>query len=45
MIFSCSLISNPVITEITTINAVIPSTTPSTEMSVITETNVRFGLR
>ena len=37
--------SNPVITEITTISTAIPSVTPSTEIRVMMETNVRLGFR
>ena len=37
--------SNPVITEMTRINTVTPSITPSTEISVMIERNVRFGFK
>jgi len=43
--FSRSVRSNPVITEITTINAQTPITTPANEISVMIDTNVRFGFR
>src|SRR6266403_136941 len=37
--------SKPVITEITRINTVTPSITPSTEISVMIDRNVRFGFK
>ena len=40
-----SSLSNPVMTEITRISTPMPSVTPRIEISVMIETNVRFGLR
>ena len=37
--------SNPVITAITTMRQAMPSATPSTESTVITDTKVRFGFK
>jgi len=37
--------SNPAITEMTTMSTATPRVTPSTEISVMIETKVRFGLR
>src|SRR5207249_5799977 len=37
--------SNPVMTEITRISTVTPSITPNTEINVMMERNVRFGLK
>ena len=37
--------SKPLITAMTTTSDMMPSATPSTESTVITETNVRFGFR
>src|ERR1700720_1907910 len=45
IIFRWSSRSNPVITEITIINTLIPSTTPRIEIRVISDRNVRFGFR
>ena len=43
--FRCSSRSNPVMTEMTRISTVTPSVTPMTEINVMMERNVRFGLR
>ncbi len=37
--------SNPDITAMTTMRHMMPSATPSTESTVMTETKVRFGFR
>jgi hypothetical protein len=41
--FSCSSLSNPVITEITKISTLTPNITPTMEISVMIDKNVRFG--
>jgi hypothetical protein len=45
MSFSRNSRSNPLMTAITTMSTHTPIVTPAREMSVITETNVRLGLR
>ena len=41
----CNVWLKPVITDMTTISTVMPSVTPNTETTVMTETKVRLGWR
>ncbi len=45
MSFSRSSRSNPLMTAITTMSTHTPIVTPDSEISVMTDTNVRLGLR